>query len=725
MKSLIFILFLILSAKVVESQTAPVDTLLSLEDVTILAKKKEMSDVQRMKSISGTMIISGRKNEVIQLSSLTTAMPEKIGRQIFAKIPGTFVYDMDGSGNQINISTRGLDPHRSWEYNVRQNNVLINSDLYGYPASHYSPPLESMERIELVRGTSSLQYGAQFGGMINYITKLPDTTKPISYEGIQTIGSFGLLSSYNAISGKAGKLSYSAYYYRRSQEGYRDNSQSDAEAQFISFLYDFTPRFSLKAELGRSTYLYQIPGPLTDVMFLENPRQATRSRNYFSPDIYVPSITAFWQIDPSAKLTWSTSAVLGTRSSVQFIGFADVADEIDPATNQYRNRQVDIDYFNSYTSEIRLLKTYNLFGVKSSLSTGVQYTDNILKRNQLGVGTTGTTFDLSLVGDYQRKVELHTRNIAVFAENMFQINTQFSITPGIRFENGKTNMSGVISYLDNEDVPKELIHSFPLLGVTTEYKLKSGRIYGGISQAFRPVLFSDILPASPLNRTAEDLKDANGFTAEVGLSGHLKNRLYYDISYFCIKYNDRLGNLAVEDGGETYILKTNLGNTLTHGLETFVEFFQYFSPKSVLSVFTSTALFNGEYISGTTVMGNENISIAGNTLESVPAIISRNGIKYYSRNWNVSLQYSYVGETFSDAINRIQPNANGTSGIVPAYGLFDFLFGIKINKNLSFNLAMNNLLDKQYFTKRPSGYPGAGVWNSDGRSFTGSVKIQI
>ena len=43
--------------------------------------------------------------------------------------------------------------------------------MYGYPASHYSMPMEAVDHIELVRGTGSLQYGAQFGGMLNYVTK--------------------------------------------------------------------------------------------------------------------------------------------------------------------------------------------------------------------------------------------------------------------------------------------------------------------------------------------------------------------------------------------------------------------------------------------------------------------------------------------------------------------------------------------------------------------------
>lgn len=86
------------------------------------------------------MVLAGTGNTIIQLRGAATNLAEKSGRQIFARVPGAFVYDMDGSGNQVNLSTRGLDPHRSWELNVRQDGVLLNSDLYGYPASHYSPP---------------------------------------------------------------------------------------------------------------------------------------------------------------------------------------------------------------------------------------------------------------------------------------------------------------------------------------------------------------------------------------------------------------------------------------------------------------------------------------------------------------------------------------------------------------------------------------------------------
>ncbi|MFM7428596.1 MAG: hypothetical protein ACKO1F_01720 [Flammeovirgaceae bacterium] len=86
------------------------------------------------------------------------------------------------------------------------------------------------------------------------------------------------------------------------------------------------------AELSRSNYVYQIPGPLTDSMFLANPRMSTRSRNYFNPDIYIPSLTLDWKLCDRTRMTWINSDVLGARNSVQLDKPATVVDKIDPTT---------------------------------------------------------------------------------------------------------------------------------------------------------------------------------------------------------------------------------------------------------------------------------------------------------------------------------------------------------------------------------------------------------
>lgn len=317
----------------------------SLDSVVVISYLNQ-NIVRPLPNVQGSYILSGKKTELIDLAQAAADITNKTGRQLFAKVPGVFVYHMDGAGNQVNISTRGLDPHRGWEFNTRKDGIITNSDMYGYPASHYSMPLESIARIEIVRGTGSLQYGAQFGGMLNCITKQGDTTRPISFESINTVGSFNLLSTYNAIGGKSGKFKYYAYMHKKSRNGYRDSEHTESEAQAIILTYEPTEKFSIRAEWARSKYLYRIPGPLTDSMFHADPAQASRSRNYYSPDMHLPSVNINWQIAPQTKLQLTQSAVIGTRGSVQFDKPTNIHDTINIATGQYNNRQVDIDQFN-------------------------------------------------------------------------------------------------------------------------------------------------------------------------------------------------------------------------------------------------------------------------------------------------------------------------------------------------------------------------------------------
>ncbi|MBK8291205.1 MAG: hypothetical protein IPK96_09925 [Flammeovirgaceae bacterium] len=309
--------------------------------------------------------------------------------------------------------------------------------MYGYPASHYSMPMEAVERIELVRGSGSLQYGAQFGGMLNYQAKKPDSTKSLSIEAITSVGSYGLLSTYISASGKIGKFQYMTYYSKRVSDGYRANGESNYDAQ--SFLLSYAPIDNLKftAELSRSNYLYHLPGALTDVQFNEDPRQSTRSRNYYSPEIYVPSIRMDWSISNNTKLSFLTSAVLGYRNSVLFDKPANVEDVIDPITLQYAPRQVDIDKYNSYTSELRLLHQYSFIGRTSALVVGTQYMNNGLHRKQQGKGTNGSDYDLTVTDQtFGRDMHLKSKNISLFAENKFQLTNHLSITPGFDLNQG-------------------------------------------------------------------------------------------------------------------------------------------------------------------------------------------------------------------------------------------------------------------------------------------------
>lgn len=676
----------------------------------------------------GGYLYSGKKSEVISMAQIDADVSSKIGRQVFAKIPGVFVYDMDGTGNQINIATRGLDPHRGWDFNIRKDGILTNSDMYGYPASHYNMPLESIDRIELVRGTGSLQYGAQFGGMLSYITKQGDSTRPFGFETINTVGSYQLLSTYNAIGGTIGKFKYYAYMNRKSRDGYRQFEHSNSEAEAVILSYEASSKLSFRVEWTRSAFTYRMPGPMSDLMFEQDPQKATRTRNYFNPDIHIPSITVNWQIKSQTRLQLTSSATLGNRNSVMFDKPANIADTINPATMQYNNRQVDIDQFNSYTSELRILQNYHTGRMQHVLVAGVQYMNNDLHRRQLGKGTTGTDFDLTLVDPtWGRDLHFRTKNLALFAENKLQPLRNLSITTGVRVEKGQSDMSGNISYYPLQNVPVTISHQFPLFGAGMQYQLtEKSQFYAGWSQSYRPMIFKDLIPTSTYEKVDADIKDEHGDNTEIGFRGSW-NFLRWDITGFMVRQYNRFGTLAETDAnGTMFIYRTNIGNSINKGVELFIQGDWKLGKQTSISVFTSTAFMNARYTEAVVKKGNANIDIRGNKVESAPDLTSRNSITFRYAGVSISALYSYTAETFADALNTVIPTpGTGAVGFVPSYGLLDLNTTIHISKTLECRMNLSNLTDHKYFTKRPMFYPTPGLWPSDGRNFSISIGIKI
>lgn len=698
---------------------------LNLKEVQVREQQFKFN-IQSLPATKGTFLYGGKKTEVINVQGLDANIAEKTPRQIFAKVPGVFVYDMDGSGNQINISTRGLDPHRGWEFNVRKDGVITNTDMYGYPASHYSMPMEAIQNIELVRGTGSLQYGSQFGGMLNYVAKQGDSTKVFDFESTNSVGSFGLLSTYNAVGGQVGKVNYYVYYNKRVSNGYRDNSRSDYDAFSAQITYKPSQTISIKADLSRSKYVFQLAGQQTDAMFAANPRASIRARNFYSPDIYVPSVSLNWSMGNCTKLSWVASAVLGSRNSVMFDKTADLIDKIDPVTLQYANRQVDIDNYHSYTSELRVLHEYSIGKLPSIFVGGVQLMNNDLHRRQIGKGSTGSDFDLSITGNWGRDLHFKTNNIAIFVENRIYLMQKFAVSPGLRIESGESVMSGMISYYEASKFPDAIPHRFPLFGLNADYQLsKTQNLYAGFSQAYRPVIFKDIIPASIYEKSSDNLKDASGYNFDAGYKGNFE-KLRFELTYFQLLYKNRLGTLAqTNENGVFQILRTNIGDSFTKGLEMFAEYYVRINEKANFSIFSSTSLMEAKYLKAEIRSGEKNINIEGNFVESTPQVISRNGLTFRFRKLSVTSLFSYTAKSYADALNTLKPTTNGSVGLVPSYGILDFNTTYRISSKFLLKFNLNNATDKQYFTKRPQFYPGPGIWASDGRGFYLTVSTRF
>ncbi|MCZ2477865.1 TonB-dependent receptor [Aquirufa antheringensis] len=678
-------------------------------------------------------ITAGKKNEVILLDNLQANLAMNNSRQIFSRTPGISVWESDGSGIQLGVASRGLSPNRSWEFNVRMDGYDITPDPMGYPEAYYTPPMEVVDRIEIIRGASSLQYGPQFGGLMNFVLRKPDLSTKLVVESQNTTGNNGLFSSFNYVGGTAGRLSYTTYYQKRLGNGWRQNSYFNTDHSHGEVSYALSNKLKVGAQL---TYMYtqsQQAGGVTDTEFAQNAQQSKRARNWFSNPWFIYALTADYVISADSKLSLK---YFGTTAERNSIGFTKAITEVDPMGN----RQVDRDFYQTNGLELRYLVDYKLGSWKNTVASGLRYFSGEIKRKQLGVGSNGNGMDFDIQGLYTRDLIFHNTNYAAFAETILRPSERLLMTIGARLEQIETHMMGQ-SGLSSSGTPLAATpstreRSFVLLGAGAEYQVSSGtKLYTNIAQAYRPVLASDLLPPATTDVIDPNLSDAKGFNFDLGYRGELGNYLTFDVDYFHLDYDNRVGTISrTNSDGKIYQFRTNLGHSVSKGAEAYIEF----SPTTAwlkaskmgnISVFASIAAIQAHYLDfkTTSVVSGKIVesNLAGKSVENAPEKINRYGITYSKKGLSLSWQISDIGQAFADASNTMAANAAATTGLIPAYQVQDVSGSYKFKKYATLKFGVNNLGDSRYFTRRSGGYPGPGILPADGRTWYVGLNVKF
>ena len=695
----------------------------NLKDVTIVGRNSK-SDYQQIPEIVGTNIYAGKKNALIVLENVQGNIANNTMRQVLAKVPGIHIWESDPSGIQIGIAARGLSPNRSWEFNVRQNGYDIAADPFGYPEAYYNPQLQAVQRIEIVRGQGALQYGPQFGGMVNYILKNgSEINKPVEFETQQTVGSNGLLNSFNAIGGKKGKVNYYSFYDQRNGEGWRDNSQFFTKAGFGSVTYNFTNQLSLSFELMYSHIQSQQAGGLTDAQIKKDAQQSFRSRNWFDIKWTTPAITLQYQINDYSRWNTKIFGTIGDRNSVGFLQPITVKDSINLMTNQFNNRVVNLDKYRNYGLESRIITDYFIGKMKNTISGGLRFYTGTTDRLADGKGSTGSDYDVSITGIYPRDISFESNNAAAFIENIFRVSDKLYLIPGIRYEwlegaaSGRNGLNSSGQAINLQNIKRS--RDFLLVGIGSEYHLTpSTELYANFSQAYRPIQFANLQAPPTTDIVDPDLKDARGYNIDLGYRGKVKNYLQFDISGFYLQYNNRVGTIT--PSGANYRLITNVGASTSKGVESYIEF----NPVRAFtnSEHTDLILFSSYAYTDARYSGNhKDANTKDKKVENAPQDILRAGISFGYKSFLFTTQLSHVGAAFSDANNTLAASANGNTGLIPSYTVTDLTASYKFSKNLNIKAGVNNVGDKRYFTRRAGGYPGPGALPADGRTFFISI----
>lgn len=720
-----------------------------LTEVVISQRREQVFGINRLKPVEGTSIFAGKKTEVVLLDQSVGNLAANNARQVYAQVVGLNIYDNVDAGIQLNVGGRGLDPNRTANFNTRQNGYDISADVLGYPESYYTPPAEALSEIQVIRGAASLQYGTQFGGLINFKMKKPNPSKKLEVVSRQSIGSFNLFTSFNSLSGTNGKFSYYTYFNYKRGDGYRANSEFDSKNFFGSFNYAISDKTQVQFDFTYLDYLAQQAGGLTDTQFRINPDFSNRTRNWFQVKWRLAALKLTHKFSAKTDFSLNVFGLDAERNAVGFRGNP-VLLNANPIT-QLDEQEGDGTFvnprdllkgeFKNWGAEARVLTRYNIGDKKAVFLIGTKYY-HANNTSRQGPGSLGTDADFSFANDRfpdypsQSDFRFPNRNLAIFGENIFFLTDKLSLTPGFRFEHIRTESEGTYQQVnfDNAGNPifnqqlednRTLNRSFLLAGLGASYDHSDNlEAYANFSLNYRSVTFSDIRVVSPSFIIDPDISDEEGFTMDFGLRGKWNNQFSYDIGGFGLLYDDRIG-IILDDRANR--VRKNIGKAFIYGIEAFFDWnlisaLRADNGQYKLNWFINGALTSSEYID------SEENNVKGKKVEFIPTVNLKTGINAGYRNLLASLQFTYLSEQFTDVENSRIPadgdNRNGIIGEIPAYGILDFSLSYNYKK-WRIETGINNLLDNAYFTRRATGYPGPGIIPSDPRTFYLTLGLKL
>ena len=706
----------------------------NLSEVVIIARKKRIFQLRRLKDFEGTSIFAGKKSEVINLNGSMANLASNNSRQIYSQIAGLNIFQNDDAGLQLNIGGRGLDPNRSSNFNTRQNGYDISADVLGYPESYYTPPAEAIDEIQILRGAASLQYGTQFGGLVNFIMKSGNIYKPFEIVNRNTFGSNNLYTNFTSISTSKNNLKTYAFINYKKGEGFRSNSEFKSLNLFLKNEYKINNSSKISAEITYLKYIAKQAGGLTDLMFYENPYQSNRSRNWFGVNWLLYNILYNYEFSDSSKIS---ASFFGLNASRNALGFrTNRVSQIDAM----EERDLIKGEFNNFGFEIRFLNNYKIFNKKAIWVVGSKFY-NSSNTSEQGPGSKGKDADFNMKTEefpfynFQSKYEYPNKNLSFFFENIIYINEKTSITPGLRYEYIKTESDGFFKKTNRDAAGNvifdELINNserrkrnFILLGLGASYKSSdSFEVYFNVSENYRSVTFADISIFNPAYMINPNISDENGSTTDIGIRGTYKKIISYDLSTFLLSYNNRIGFVQrVTSDGNVKSERGNVGDAKILGFESIIDFniseiFLKKNKNNSFNYFINFSFIESEYIS------SKEPGVKGKKVEFIPKLNLKTGAKIGFKNFLLGIQYTYLSDQFTDSSNAINSNLSGIIGMIPQYDVFDLSASYSL-KEFKFESGINNLFNKKYFTRRATGYPGPGIIPSSPRTIYFTIQFK-
>ena len=672
--------------------------------------------------VEGTLINAGKKTSFVKPEEFP-AFAGNDYREVLATTPGILVSE-EPQSPIINFGYRGLNSQRSEFTQVLKDGVTIKNEQFGFPESHYTPILDAVERIELIRAGAALQYGSQPGGAINFVMKMPRMDAPFHFTTRNVFGSYEYYRNFTEGDGGYGPFGYYFYYDHRQQDGFREaNSDYHLNAGSPRFVLDVTrdSRFILTldfyneehGEPGGMRRMEEV-NPPNSVFIEDGFTQTSRFfdrfqliRNYATLE-YQKFFSERTQLDIEAFGGYLSRWSKRQRGG----GFGTLPSGPDANTNSIQVRE---DWTEGVDARMR--HDYNLLNDVSTIAGGVYFYHALQDRTD----RRGETPDAES-GILRNRNTGDTWDGAIFAENRFKFG-RLSIVPGMRleflnqaadeqFNRAKTSDGGPLAHQSD-------FNFVPLFGLGLGYALVEGQpilsappvaggkgpeaknsapivtgfgpprveLYGTVSQAYRPITYGELVPTGASSVVNGDLQEGNALQFEYGVRGKPFPYLNFDVGGFYFTFTDQIGEVILPNG---FTSTENVGDARYIGFEAATELDILSlinggvpSPYGNLTLYGNVTLLDAEFTAGP----ND-----GKMPAYAPEYQVKTGAIYsYKNTFKLALLGTLVDDEFGD-------DGDSFEGFIPAYNVWDLTAEFRFWKGRAGVFAgIRNVFDESYW----------------------------
>jgi Fe(3+) dicitrate transport protein len=648
------------------------------------------------------------------------------------KVPGVTLREDSGPvGMRLNVGIRGLNPDRSRKVLMLEDGIPIALAPYGEPEMYYSPPIDRMRRVEVLKGSGQIAHGPQtIGGVVNFVTPDPPakTHVELDLEG----GQNKFFSGRGSVGGsnEDQSVGWLLGYLRKQGDGWRDFyfNINDALAKF-TLKPNQKNTFGIKAgfydERSNSTYL-----GLTLPMYLQDPNQNAVPGDELKVRRYSGSLNHTMTVNPNVVWNNSVYAYNTTRNwgrqdwdredlGRDYLGIA--GDPSVPGGAVFlrdsagnRNRE-----FNVFGAQSGAKAEHGLFGLRNSLDFGFRYLYEEADDKRInGEGYRART------GTLRDDEDRFGRAFSGYVQNRFHFGDRVIFTPGIRFEHYTQERHITrqrVTQPDGSRVPQNvdirnertINKAIPGLGLSVR-ATEQITFFTGIHRGFAP-------PRTKIAITSGgeslDLDAELSWNYEAGVRFQANRAVQGEFTFFRLDFQNQVIT-AAESGGATTSL-VNGGETLHQGVESSLrvnwdELFD--SPVFVYTDVRHMYLPTAEFTNNALYDGHRLPYALKNTFSFLLGVRQRKGFGF-------QLDMAYIADQFGDNNQTVLPSTDGTIGLLPSYTIWNLMVDYSIRRErlqIQPYFLVKNLTDELYIASRaPQGIqPGLFRQANAGVKFT-------